>query len=45
MPIISLFYGIIVRMNFDDYNPPHFHADYQGYKAVFDIGSGKCLAG
>jgi hypothetical protein len=45
MPIISTFYGIIIRMNFGDHNPPHFHAEYQGYQAAFDARTGKLLAG
>lgn len=28
MPEISLFYGIRVKMYYDDHNPPHFHAEY-----------------
>ena len=24
-------------MFYDDHNPPHFHAEYQGEKAVFDF--------
>lgn len=34
MPNISFFYGIAISMYFDDHNPPHFHARYQGYEAV-----------
>ena len=45
MPIISTFYGIVIRMNFGDHNPPHFHAEYQGFQAAFDIASGKLIAG
>jgi len=39
MPTISVFYGIIIRMYFGkkEHNPPHFHAYYQDYKAIFDI--------
>lgn len=37
MPEISRFFEIIVRMFFDDHNPPHFHAEYGGKKAVFDL--------
>ena len=37
MPIISRFFGIIIRMFYDDHNPPHFHAEYQGNKALFDF--------
>ena len=41
MPTISMFYGIIIRMYFSpgEHNPPHFHAYYQGKKAVVDINS------
>ena len=24
-------------MYYDEHNPPHFHAEYQGKKAVFDL--------
>jgi len=37
MPEISRFFGIIIRMYYDDHNPPHIHAEYQGGKAVFDF--------
>lgn len=38
MPTISMFFGIIIRMyNNGEYNPPHFHASYQGCHAVFDM--------
>jgi len=28
MPEISRFFGIIIRMYFNDHVPPHFHAHY-----------------
>lgn len=39
MPTISMFYGIIIRIYCapGEHNPPHFHAYYQDYKAIFDI--------
>lgn len=37
MPEISLFYGIRIMMYYDDHNPPHFHAEYNGQKAIVDI--------
>jgi hypothetical protein len=37
MPEISRFFGIIIRMFFDEHNPPHIHAEYQCHKAVFDL--------
>jgi hypothetical protein len=37
MPIISRFFGIVIRLFYDEHNPPHLHAEYQGKKAVFDF--------
>jgi len=37
MPEICRFFGIIIRMFYDEHNPPHFHAEYQAQKAVFDF--------
>ncbi|MGB2824760.1 MAG: DUF4160 domain-containing protein [Phycisphaerae bacterium] len=37
MPEISRFFGIIVRMYYDDHDPPHLHADHQGNKALLDF--------
>ena len=34
MPEISLFYGIRITMYYDDHNPPHFHAEYNGNKVI-----------
>jgi hypothetical protein len=45
MPEISRFYGIIIRMYFGDHNPPHFHAEYQGFKAEYDIQTLDVIAG
>jgi hypothetical protein len=45
MPEISRFYGIIIRMYFADHHPPHFHAEYQGFKAEYEIQSLAVLAG
>lgn len=45
MPEISRFYGIIIKMFFKDHNPPHFHAEYQGFEALFDINSLQIIEG
>jgi hypothetical protein len=37
MPIVSMFFGIIIRMYYDEHNPPHVHVEYQGNKAVLDF--------
>ena len=45
MPIISSFYGILIRMYFADHAPPHFHAAYQGYEALVRIADGAIIEG
>lgn len=40
MPEICRFYGIIIKMYFNEHNPPHFHTEYQGYKATVTIEAG-----
>ncbi|MFT5721936.1 MAG: hypothetical protein ACI9W6_002254 [Motiliproteus sp.] len=37
MPTISEFFGIVIRIYYDDHNPPHFHAYYGEYEAIFSI--------
>jgi hypothetical protein len=37
MPTISAFYGIRIRMHWDDHAPPHFHARYAGAEVTIDI--------
>lgn len=37
MPTISMFYGIVIRMYYDDHNLPHFHAFYGDYKVIFNF--------
>ncbi len=39
MPEISRFLGIIIYMYFNEHNPPHFHAEYNEYKAAIAINS------
>lgn len=48
MPVISMFYGIVVLMFFDDgrrHKRPHIHARFQNHEAVLSIPDGKVLAG
>ena len=33
MPEISRFLGIIIRMFYNEHLPPHFHAEYNEFKA------------
>lgn len=45
MTEISLFYGIRVTMYYDEHNPPHFHAEYNGNKAVIEIDKARVIKG
>lgn len=47
MPVLSRFYGIIIRMYFQqsEHNPPHFHAIYGDNVAAVSIKDGKILDG
>jgi hypothetical protein len=40
MPIISTFFGIVIRMFYRDHEPAHFHAEYQGQPAKFNFAGG-----
>ncbi len=37
MPIISMFFGIVIRMFYNEHEPAHFHAEYQGQRGKFDL--------
>lgn len=45
MPTISRFYGILIRMYHNDHAPPHFHAEYAEYEAVYEIDTLEVLRG
>lgn len=48
MPTISMFYGILVAIMFEDndrHNLPHIHVRYSGQKASIAIEDGCVLAG
>lgn len=47
MPVLSRFYGIIIRMYFQqaEHNPPHIHAVYGEDIAALDIATGEVLEG
>ena len=47
MPILSRFYGVIIKMFYDEgkHHLPHFHAEYSGEKAVFLINPPKLFKG
>ncbi len=48
MPIISMFYGIIIRLYLIDnqqHNLPHLHAKYAEFESSIGIADGEVLAG
>ncbi len=47
MPVLSRFYGIVIRMYFlqKEHNPPHIHAIYGDDVAAITIADGKILEG
>jgi len=45
MPEIVRFYGIIIKLFFADHPPPHFHAVYGEYNAVFNIETAEMIEG
>ncbi len=44
MPVVSTFFGIVIRMFYLEHGIPHFHAEYQGQQATFTF-DGEILAG
>jgi hypothetical protein len=47
MPVLSRFYGIVIRMYFQqaEHNPPHIHALYGDEMAAIEIQTGNVLEG
>ena len=45
MPTISMFYGVVIQMFWNDHAPPHFHALYGEYEAIVSIETLQVLRG
>lgn len=45
MPELSRFYGIVIKMYYNDHNPPHFHAEYGSDQMVVDINTLAVIGG
>ncbi len=45
MPEVTRFYGIIIKLFFGDYSPPHFHVVYGEYNALFNIETLEIIEG
>ncbi len=47
MPTISRFYGMVIKMYFQqkEHNPPHFHVLYGEYIGIYDIATLRLIEG
>lgn len=45
MPELSRFYGIVIKMYYNDHNPPHFHAEYGSDQMVVDVNTLAVIGG
>ena len=45
MPELCRFYGIVIRIYYDDHLPPHFHALYDMHEALVGIDTLAMLEG
>lgn len=47
MPVISRFYGIVIKMYLPqkEHNPPHLHAIYGDYVGLFSLEEGEMYEG
>jgi hypothetical protein len=45
MPEISRFYGLVIRMYYDEHPPPHFHVVYRNAEATLRIDTLEVLQG
>ena len=47
MPVLSRFYGMVIKMYFQlsEHNPPHFHVIYGEYSGAIEIKSALMLEG
>lgn len=45
MPTISMFFGILIKMNYREHNPPHIHVEYGEYRACYRIDNGGLMSG
>ena len=45
MPVISKFYGLVIRMYYNDKHAPHFHVWYAEQRALLAIQDSRLIAG
>ncbi len=45
MPVITRFYGIVIKLYFKEHGIPHFHAIYNEYNGIFNISTLEMIEG
>ena len=45
MPVIAIFFGIVIRMYHKEHEPRHFHAEHQSQEGKFDFDGGNQTVG
>jgi hypothetical protein len=45
MPEISRFFGIVIKMYYNDHYPPHFHAEYNEHTAEISVETLEIIEG
>ena len=45
MPRISEFFGIVIKMYYNDHSPAHFHAEYGEFEAIYTIETIEVIRG
>ena len=45
MPEICRFYGIVIKLFYNEHNPPHFHAEYGSDEILIEIQTLAVFAG
>ena len=43
MPVIAVFFGIVIRMYYKEHPPRHFHAEHQAQEGRFDFDGNQVL--
>ena len=44
MPVVAIFFGIIIWMYYKEHEPKHFHAEHQSQQGKFDF-DGRMIVG
>jgi hypothetical protein len=45
VPVLAIFYGIVITIYWADHPPPHVHARYAEFEAQIDIARGQIMEG